>query len=178
VAENRARAGLDRLAAHADGIAKLEPMQRAQALVDLLAKRERFACDRERDPSSLLLDRVVEGRRGHPLALAVVYAAVARRAGVELNPIESVCMLGNPSADPPLAIDPAPRSRPPPRPARWLCPHIVALMLINAIGTRYLMRGDLARAIRAAELRLRLPLAGDARDRHAKDLASLRALLN
>ena len=50
-------------------------------------------------------------------------------------------------------------------------------MLINAIGARYMMRGDLARAIRAAELRLRLPLADDARDRHAAELTSLRALL-
>jgi regulator of sirC expression with transglutaminase-like and TPR domain len=180
VAAGAARLDLDRLADGTQYIAELDPTERARLFVEVLARGEGFACDGDRDPGSLMLDRVLERRAGHPLALAVVYAAVARRAGFELHPIgnQSVCMLGDPQADPPLAIDPVPRGRPLPKPARWLCPHLLALMLINAIGARYMGRGDIGPAIRAAELRLLLPLGRDARARHEQELASLRALLN
>jgi hypothetical protein len=180
VAAGAARLDLDRLASGTRYIAELDPTERARLFVEVLARGDGFTSDGDRDPSSLMLDRVLERRVGHPLALAVVYAAVARRAGFELHPIgnESVCMLGDPQADPPVAIDPVPQGRPLPRPARWLCPHLVALMLINAIGTRYMGRGDLGPAIRAAELRLLLPLSREARERHRQELASLRALLN
>jgi hypothetical protein len=61
---------------------------------------------------------------------------------------------------------------------RWLCPHLVGLRLIDAIGVRYMNHGDLGSAIRAAELRLLLPLHPRLREHHVLALRKLRARLN
>lgn len=127
-----------------------------------------------------MLDDVLALRGGHPLALAIVYAAVAARTGVDLYPVgdERVILLGDPEAQPPLAIDPAPGGHRLPAEMRWLCPHLVALRLLDAIGIRFMNRGDLTGAIRAAELRLLLPLHPRLRKSHVLALRKLQARLN
>jgi hypothetical protein len=180
VDDDAARARLDHLATGARDVTGLEPTARARALVDALGDRAGFVRDDGRDPAAGMLDRVLERRRGHPVALAVVYVAVARRAGFELRAVgnRSACLIGDPHADPPVAIDPAPCGGRPSEDLHWICPHLMTLRVINVIGARYIARGDLARGIRAAELRLQLPLEERSRDRHRTELNSLRALLN
>lgn len=61
----------------------------------------------------------------------------------------------------------------------WICPHVVALMLIDALAGLYDERGDIPRGIRTAVLRLKLPLDPSARERHEIQLRrGARAKLN
>lgn len=176
----RARAEVARLAAELGPVDGLDPQERAQRLIELLGGERGFEVPVPGDPADLLFDRVVLTRRGHPAALAVVYAAVARRAGFGLHPVgnERVLMLGDQSAEPALALDPVPGGRRPPRQMHWMCPHVVAAVMLRVLATRWRERGDLRRAMRALELRLLLPLAPAVRRRHERELVALRATLN
>lgn len=175
----RARAQLDLLASTVDPHTLADPDRRAEALIDALGGRAGFAVEAEEHPHSLMLDEVLALRGGHPLALAIVYAAVAARAGFTLYPVgtDRTVLLGDPESTPPLAIDPAPGG-PVPTEMRWLCPHVVGLRVIDAIGVRYMNRGNLSAAIRAAELRLLLPLHPRLREHHELALRKLLARLN
>ena len=176
----RARAQLDLLASGFDRRALADPEQRAAELLDLLGTRAGFSVEGDLQPASLMLDVVLEFRAGHPLALAIVFAAVARRAGFELYPVgdRRVLLLGDPRPEPAIAIDPVPGGRRPPAQMHWLCPHLVALRLLETLRGRYVNRGDLPRAIRASELAELLPLNAATRERNAIALAALRARLN
>jgi len=127
-----------------------------------------------------MLDRVVDERAGHPYALAVLHAAVARRCGVQLYPVGcgSKLLLADRGEARTLIIDPVPGGRRLDGELGWLCPHVVAKLLLDAIATRYLERGDIARAIRAGELRLKLPLDPRSRERQHLELKQLKARLN
>ena len=175
-----ARAELDRLAATVDRSTVDEPELRARALIAALAVGEGFDADSAEHPRSLMLDEVLGRRSGHPLALAIVYAAVAARIGVSLHAVgdRRSILLGDPEADPPLAIDPAPGADQRPQELRWLCPHLVALRMVDELGKRYMNRGDLANPIRLAELRLLLPLHPRLRRGHELGLRRLRSRLN
>lgn len=176
----RARAQLDLLASSLDQRAFADPEQRAAELLEAIGTRAGFSVEGELQPASLMLDVVLEFRAGHPLALAIVYAGVARRAGVELFPIgdSRMVLLGDPEPQPPLAIDPVPGGRRLPAEMRWMCPHLVALRMLETLRGLYLNRGDLARAIRAAELVRLLPLSPATREGSEIALAGLRARLN
>jgi hypothetical protein len=176
----RARAQLDLLATSIDPDTVGDPQRRAEELINALGDRAGFAVDSGDHPHVLMLDSVLAQRSGHPLALAIVYAAVAARAGFKLYPVgdQRAVLLGDPEPQPPLAVDPAPGGRTPPAEMRWLCPHVVALRLLDAIGIGYMNRGHLAGAIRAAELRLLLPLHPRLREHHLLALRKLRARLN
>ncbi len=173
-------ARLDSLAA---GLGPLEPLathERADALLGWLGRDCGFDSTATRTTEGLLIDRVLETRRGDPLLLAVVYSAVARRAGYRLYPAgtERFLILGDPTAPASLVIDPVPGGRLTPTTMRWLCPHLVGAMLCGALSRIFLERGELAEAIRAAELRLLLPFAPPIRKRFQRELIGLRARLN
>src|SRR5688572_18871579 len=127
---DRARARLDLLASTVDPEVVGDPQRRAEELIDALDGRAGFKIAGDEHPHSLMLDEVLALRGGHPLALAIVYAAVAARAGFPLHPVgtERVVLLGDPQATPPIAIDPAP-GQPVPAEMRWLCPHLVGLRM-------------------------------------------------
>jgi regulator of sirC expression with transglutaminase-like and TPR domain len=127
-----------------------------------------------------MLDRVVDRRSGHPYALAVVYAAIGARCGIDLYAVGAGpdLLLADRGARRTVLVDPVPGGRKLGGDPRWLCPHLVALLLVEELGARFGERGDLTRAIRAAELRLQLPLDPRARERHELELRSLRARLN
>ena len=57
-------------------------------------------------------------------------------------------------------------------------PHETAGRMLNNLVAAYRRRGDLARAIRAAEMRLGLPLGESEEAAFEADLRSLRARLN
>ena len=173
-------ARLEQLSAGLEGIDRLDPAERAGALLDELAGRWRFEAGGRGDPESLFLHRVIERRRGHPLALAIVYAAVARRVGVALHPIGCgrFVILADASSRPTVALDPAGGRRRPPRSLAWVCPHVVGVMLLRALSVSYLERGQLERSIRAAKLGLVLPLGPPMRDRVRARAIELEARLN
>ena len=177
VAEAQAR--LDALARPLGQLATGRPEVRATALVEAV-RSAGYATEGDEHPRSLMFDDVLATHGGHPLALAIVHVAVARRAGFALFPVgnERAVLLADRATDPPLVIDPVPDGGSVSVPLHWLCPHLVALRMIEAIGCRYMRRGDLANGIRAAELRTMLPLNSEARERHAVALRSLRARLN
>lgn len=166
------------------------PEDQAEACRVVLAERHGFEGDREEydDPRNSMLDLVLERRRGLPILLSVVYVETARRAGFTLGGVglPGHYVVGHFGANPPLLLDPfsggvgvgsvAPEIaeiyvRP------W-APHETGLRILNNLAASYSSRADFARAMRAAELRLRLPLDESSRTAMATELRSLQAKFN
>jgi hypothetical protein len=133
----------------------------------------------------LLLDRVLADGFGHPLALAVACMEAGRRAGIALGIAAGAtgCFVGHRALAEPLLVDVAGGGRVIDAGGRteevgWQCSHQIAARILGRIGERAERTGNLAWALRAAELRLALPFARPVLDdlRHA--LAHLRARLN
>jgi hypothetical protein len=171
---------LDGLAAGTRPIASLPPDDRAVALVEELAIRRGLACEPRAVPEALLLDRVLTSGRGHPVALAIAYSAVARRLGWSLLAVgsERQVMLADPASAPTIVFDPAGRVRNPPSRIRWLCPHVIGAVMLDGLATAYVERGELRSSIHALELAGLLPLAGPLRGRIDARLTGIRARLN
>ena len=182
-----ALAELDRLGSELAALEAVSPVEQADACRTLLGEREGFAGDREEydHPKNSMLDLVVERRRGLPILVSAVYAEVARRAGI---PIVGVGLpghyvVGHFGTDPPLLLDPfaggvlvapeAPRELVRP----WRA-HETALRMLNNLVSAYAARLDLVNTIRAAELRLSLPLDARLRDHLVGDLRAFQARLN
>jgi hypothetical protein len=172
-----AEAELDAIAADLGDLGTEPPALRARLLAEHLERRAGFRERLDRDPEALMLDRVVTERRGHPYALAAVHIAVAERCGIQLFGVVSGSMLlvGERNGEEVIVIDPVPGGRVPRHRPAWACPHVVARMLLGAIGTRLEERGDLRRATRVAEMAGMLPLHAA---RRARDETVLRGLLS
>lgn len=178
---------LDRLGEEVGSAAGGGPHGEARALRNVLGRRHGFIGAREDydHPDHSMLDVVLERRKGLPILLSVVYVEVARRAGIALAGVglPGHYVVGHFATDPPLLLDPfaggtrieAPASSPDLRP--WSA-HETALRMLNNLVGSYQRRNDLGRAIRAAELRLELPLPAPAAVALGGELRSLRARLN
>ena len=129
-------------------------------LAALLTDELRFRTD-ESTVEGLWLDRVLDRRAGHPLALAVVAAEIGRRAGIAVGvcstPTGWYAGIGEPDRlwliD--AALDPGPT---PSGPVRRHCGHEVAFAALTGVYARLIRDGDGAGACRAARLRGRLPV--------------------
>jgi len=137
------------------------------------------------DPENSMLDLVLARRVGLPILLSTVYIEVARRAGIALDGVGLAghFVVGHFGSDPPLLLDPygrgrAVRSAVDPALVRRRGPHEMTLRMLNNLVGSYERRGDLARAIRAAELRVLLPLPAALRADLEVSLKSVRARLN
>ncbi|CAA9486665.1 MAG: hypothetical protein AVDCRST_MAG45-487 [uncultured Solirubrobacterales bacterium] len=175
---------LDRLGAELAPARGASPAAEVEALRELLGVRHDFAgaVDEYDHPDHSMLDLVIERRRGLPIVLSIVYVEVARRAGVALAGVglPRHYVAGHFGADPPLLLDPFGRgaplgAQPGLRPSG--VHETVARMLNNLVGS-YRRRGDLSRAIRAAEMRLELRLDEPSKALFEAELRSLRAHLN
>jgi regulator of sirC expression with transglutaminase-like and TPR domain len=187
VAGERALAELDRLGAALAADRGGSPTEEADACRRLLAKQEGFAGNRAEydDPDNSMLDLVLERRTGLPILLSVVYVEVGRRAGIELAGVglPGHYVVGHFAASPPLLLDPFSGGRivtgevhrSDVRP--WGA-HETAMRMLNNLVRSYAVRGDIGRAIRAAELRLELPEERERRESLGAELRSLKALLN
>lgn len=171
----------DRLRQARRGVDWLTPV----AVEDLLDVVDAFRVAGDRDPEGFLLDTVIAARRGHPVVLAVVVQEVARRAGIPLAVLGSgdLCVVGDVRGDPAVLVDvtgrsawPQPSS--PPQLLRPRCAHEIALVVVSRLVAAYRLRGDLERAIRAAELRLELPFGEPLRQHLGRERDHLRANLN
>ncbi|MEA2168750.1 MAG: hypothetical protein QOF76_2050 [Solirubrobacteraceae bacterium] len=168
-----ARAELDRLG---EEVAKEDDHDHAR-IVEVLARRHGFTGDREAydDPQNSMLDAVLRRRKGLPILLSVVYIAVGRRAGIEVDgwslPGHFVVAIGPRVIDPfdggtLLTVDAEIEP--------W-APKDIALRMLNNLVGSYQRRGDLGGALTAAELRMTLPGADATVE---AELVALRARLN
>ena len=138
-----------------------DPGAAARELARLLTDEVRLRRD-ESSLEGLWLDRALERRAGHPLALAVVAAEIGRRAGVKVGICSTAwgwyAGIGEPDRlwliDP--ATDPAPT---PSGPVRCHCGHEVAFAALTGVYARLVRDGDQPAAQRAVWLRGRLPVA-------------------
>ena len=129
-------------------------------LAALLTDELRFRTD-ESSIEGLWLDRVLDRRAGHPLALAVLAAEIGRRAGIAVGvcstPTGWYAGIGERERlwliDP--ALDPGPT---PSGPVRRHCGHEVAFAALTGVYARLIRDGEGAGACRAAHLRGRLPV--------------------
>ncbi len=187
-----AMARLDRLGAklsHAAGQTSGTPEALTLACGELLGVDQGFAGAREDydDPASSMLDAVLATRRGLPILLSVVYVEVARRANIPLAGVglPGHFVVGHFGADPPPLLDPfagggtvlvdVARFGALVRPWRV---HEIALRMLNNLVLVYQRRGDLGAAIRAASMRLALPVEGSLRDGLQAELRAIQARLN
>jgi len=138
-------------------------------------------------PDNSMLDLVLTRRRGLPILLSVVYVEAARRAGVELAGVglPGHFVVGHFGTDPPALLDPfaggtsvsaAAAEQALIRP--WNA-HEIALRMLNNLVAAYDRRGDLTRALRAATMRLALPVTEPRlRETLKAELRSIQARLN
>lgn len=131
----------------------------------------------------LLIDRVVTAGVGHEAAVAVILCELGRRAGMPVGVVGAGGrhLVGHEHVTPWL-LDPATGevvdARRLEHEPEWRCGHQVADTLLDEVELRCERAGDLARAIRAAELRCALPFDDEASDRAALRLRNLRSRLN
>lgn len=183
-------ASLDTLGADVSAAAQRttgSPQEVMAACGEVLGAVHGFEGDRRQydDPQNSMLDLVLRRRRGLPILLSVVYIAAARRAGIALSGVglPGHFVVGHFGADTPLLLDPFHRGRPmsaavaPAALRPWL-PDEIAMRMLNNLVSSYTKRGDLAHAIRAAELRLLLPAPETLRDALATELRTLQVRLN
>jgi regulator of sirC expression with transglutaminase-like and TPR domain len=159
----------------------------AEACRHLLGETYGFEGDDDEvdHPDNSMLDLVLARRVGLPILLSTVYVEVARRAGITLAGVglPGHFVVGHFGSDPPLLLDPydgGERIRPEVDPLHvrpWGAQE-TALRMLNNLVASYERRGDLTRAIRAAELRLLFPLGSSLRADLELSLQSVRARLN
>ena len=131
----------------------------------------------------LLIDRVVTSGVGHEAVVAVVLCELGRRAGMPVGVVGAGGrhLVGHEHVTPWL-LDPATGevvdARLLAHEPEWRCGHQVADTLLGEVELRCERAGDLARAIRAAELRCSLPFDEDASERAGLALRRMRARLN
>jgi len=115
----------------------------------------------------LLLDRVLVTGTGDPVCWALICAHVATQAGIPLGVVadadehvlvahrelEALLVLEPMAPTPPIAADRLPAGD-----LSWRCSHQVALMLLDRLVARAQRAGRHGDALRAAQLRLELPL--------------------
>jgi regulator of sirC expression with transglutaminase-like and TPR domain len=155
------------------------------ALHDVLGRRHGFIGDREEydHPDNSMLDLVLARHTGLPIILSVVYVAAARRAGIALHGVglQGHYVVGRFDRTQPELLDPFAggiRVEDPPAGARPWGAHETGLRMLNNLVRSYTRRSDLSRAIRAAELRLALPLERPLAEALGAELRGLRARLN
>ncbi|HEV2770448.1 MAG TPA: transglutaminase-like domain-containing protein [Solirubrobacteraceae bacterium] len=163
------------------------PLAQARACAHLLGGRYGFAGERTRydHPDNSMLDVVLTTRRGLPILLSVVYAEVARRAGIPLAGVglPGHFVVGHFGAGAPVLLDPfaggaTVTTEADPSLLRPWRAHEIAMRMLNNLLAAFQRRADLGAAIRAAELRVALPTEASLRPTLLAELRGLRARLN
>ena len=135
---------LEDLACELMTAAFLSPVEQCTACSLLLGSTARLRSARDLEPSAFMVDRVLDRREGHPLALALVYSEVGRKAGIPLWPASNgerflVAYAGGETL--PLVLDPCAGGRrlavdEVPDDLRWLCLMRSGSSSLTACGTR------------------------------------------
>jgi hypothetical protein len=170
----------------------LEPLREAAPLEQLAGAGEligaRIAARvRPGRLEDLLLDRVLVTGAGDPVCWAVICAHAAGQAGIALGIVadeEEHVLVAHRAIDAPYVIEPMAPNRPisaerlPAGDLSWRCSHQIALMLLDRIVARAQRAGRHGDAIRAAQLRLDLPLDESTIDSLRDDADGVAAKLN
>ena len=164
VDEGAVEAAFDALGAALAPALPDHPVEQLDELCRTMAAFE--ALEAPLDPAAVHVDVAIDRLAGHATTLTVVAAEAGRRAGFDVGIVagRDGHRIGH------RALEPAD--------APWRCGHQVAFALLAELVERAQRTGDLATALRAAELRLDLPLGGAARRRVEHELERMRALLN
>ena len=141
--------------------------------------------ERPPDDSDLMLDAALASGCGQPVVAAVLAAEIGRRCGVNLGIVSDGRrhFAAHRGLTDPVVLDFG-RRRELRHPEElradlsWQCAHQVCCAILQALLTRALERGDLAWALRLAELKLALPFDSHTRRHALSDLAALQAQLN
>ena len=164
-----------------------DPEAEALACAELLGETYGFEGDDDEydHPDNSMLDLVVARRVGLPILLSAVYIEVARRARVQLEGVglPGHFVVGHFGASPPILLDAFGGgarviSQIDPAQVRPWGAHETVLRMLNNLCASYERRGDIGRAIRAAELRLLLPAGPALRSELELGLRRVRARLN
>lgn len=173
---------LDALAAGLTRARASDALDQLDALAGAMAAFETHVAPLE--ARAVHLDIALDRLSGHPTALAVIGGEVARRAGLDLwiAAAGGHHVVAHPAYGVQVAYDPAlpgvRRIRPGVAAPTWRCSHQVAFALLREHLDRALRAGDIAGALRAAELRLDLPIDSATRSRLTAEQRALRARLN
>lgn len=142
----------------------------------------RFVADED---GPLSLSETLAGGGGHPLILAGAALAAAHRRFLRIALVGQArrVWLAHAAATTPHVVDPRDAAttfdgRTLGIDLRWRCAHELGGLVISAIRERAERQGDLTTALRAAELRLDLPLSETAARADRRHLQRLRARLN
>jgi hypothetical protein len=177
------------LAALADALAPLRdasPLEQLAGAGEIVGARvgARVRPGRLED---LLLDRVLVTGAGDPVCWAVICAHAAEQAGIPLGIVadeEEHVLVAHRGLQTPHVIEPLAPSVPieaerlPAGDLSWRCSHQVALMLLDRILARAQRAGRHGDALRAAQLRLELPLDEHTIDALRDDADGVAARLN
>jgi len=181
---------LDRLGREvSDCLSDAPPAPHREAAACRLVLRHRHGFEGNRsdygDPGNSMLDLVLERRLGLPISLSVLWVGVGRRAGVAFAGVglPGHYVVGHFGVDPPLLLDPfgggeLVRDEMPPELVRPWGAHETALRMLNNLVRSWVERGDLTRALRAADLRLAVPTDNETHAQYVNERASLQARLN
>lgn len=157
-----------------------DPVHELACVAGLL--RDRLVAD---ERGSLLLSEVLHDGGGHPIAAGAAVVAAARRRGLDVDLVGHGPRLwiAHGGAATPYVVDPvAPAGAFDARSLgidlHWRCAHELGVIVLGGVVERAEDCGDLTLALRAAELRDRLPVDGDAARGHRSELQRLRARLN
>ncbi len=123
----------------------------------------------------LLLDHVLATGAGDPVCWAIACVEAARRAGIPLGIVadgDEHVLVAHRDIDAPLVVEPQAPARPllaselpTVGDVTWRCGHESALIALDRLVVRAVRAGRLGDALRAASLRLELPLDDATRDR-------------
>jgi len=136
------------------------------------------------DTGCLMLHTALAARDPHPLAVAIVAAELARRRGLAIGIVtngEDHCLAHTELPAPLLlhvetALVLDAHAMPPP--LTWRCAHETAGLLLDELERRWLGKGDLDNALKAAELRMCLPFDENGVRAAERKLAAVKASLN
>lgn len=177
-----ADARLDLVAVELADSRSLPPLEQLGALAD--AMRAFAVVEPHIGSRDLRVDRVLGAWEGHALALAPIAVEAGRRAGIPVGVIGDGArhLVAHRAVEEPVALDFEPAG---PRicaadeaTMTWRCAHQLSFTTLGVLVNRGTRGGDLALALRAAELRLALPLGDDVRRCQEGLLERLRARLN
>jgi hypothetical protein len=178
-----ARVELDRMAARLHRWVNEQGTATADAIAQLLVER-RIRPSSRVGPADAMLDRVIMRGRGHPALIAAICVEAGARAGLPLAPAgtdeEIFVGVRNDTGDGPstLIIDPAGALAGPLPGMSWRCSHEVCFIALSKLSRLFCLTGDIAGALRAAELRAELPVAPRVAGQLAFEADALRANLN
>ncbi|ADB48581.1 hypothetical protein [Conexibacter woesei] len=190
IAADDAHAALDELGCDLAAFRHVAPREQLVACAAAVGNRftiveERKRIGRESVFDDLLLHRVLRDGSGHALPLTIAAVEAGRRAGIALGAVgrRREQYLAHAGLAAPHVADL--RRRGPlvdltgrEEKVGWQCAHQLSALLLDRIAERAERIGHLSWALRAAELRLALPVCAETRERMERELERVRTRLN